>query len=193
VRGSRPGRQQLAEEVTPGQLADERLAARQAREFGGHGARGQAAEVQVGRQPGGRVGGEVVACAVVAGQVPAGPAREPPQAGSFAAGRRSWRWPGAGQAGERWEGAGADPARHGDVLGRSRFPAARLGEPAPVVGGEDLIGRTGLTRAPARRVIAPGAVTMTPGCVMTSRLAWALSVSSWFMRRLAYPETSCAR
>ena len=128
--------EQLVVEVAPAELADERLRTlpreRPRDDFAGR----DAAEVEIGREPRGRVGGEIVGELRVAEESVVEPALEPPAACCLAAGRKHGRRRAALQLGPRSQ---LEPVGKRDPLRSRQHLAARLLAPAPPVGREDAV------------------------------------------------------
>ena len=123
----------LVEEVTPGELPAELLAARAVQRSDRHLERRQAAEPQVGAEPGGRVAGQVVVVLVVAGQLAGPPAVEPLAAGLLAALGQARGGAAAGGREAPW----ARHGRHPDGPRHRVGPAPGGRAPGPPVRGED--------------------------------------------------------
>ena len=126
ARGLGPRGEQLVVEVAPAELADERLGALALERAGDHLAGRDAAEVEIGREPGGRVGGEVVRELAVAREPVVEPRLEPPPAGGLAARRQLGRERAVDEVAEQRQPPGREAVRQGEPLGGGQQIAARL-------------------------------------------------------------------
>lgn len=138
-RGLGPGRQELGVEVAPAELPDEGAGpgalARPLEDL----ERGEAAEVEIGTEPRGGVGREIVVQPAVLRDAVPEEAFEPPPPLALSTPRELGRARAGCDLGERGEPALAEPARQDDLPGRGLESSAGRRAPLPPVRSEDAV------------------------------------------------------